>query len=151
MFIHSQKEKFECLVTPDITNLINLVNTDTYKIYAIIENDKLISCYFFKDSLMYYDDKEPTKFNIKSIDLFASITNCHHNEIFIKGFSLALHKYSRQIKAKLITIENISNNNIIINNMFLLNIIPKVVSPTAYFLYNYAKRPILPEKIFLLT
>ena len=150
IFIHSQKEKFDCLITPDITNLINLVNNDTYKIYAIIENDKLIACYFFKDSHMHYDDNQTNKFNIKSIDYFASISNCHHNEIFIKGFSIALHKYSKKIKARLVTIENISDNNIIINNMFLLNIIPKIVSPTAYFLYNYAKRPILPEKTFLL-
>lgn len=151
MFIHSQKEHFDCLITPDITNLINLVNNDTYKIYAIIENDKLLACYFFKDSHMYYDDEEKTKFNVKSIDCFASITNCHHNEIFIKGFSIALRKYAKKTKAKLITIENISDNNIIVNNMFLLNIIPKIVSPTAYFLYNYAKKPILPEKTFLLT
>ena len=39
---------------------------------------------------MYYDDNMYNKFDIKSIDLFASITNCHHNEIFIKGFKVEL-------------------------------------------------------------
>ena len=90
--------------------------------------------------------KSETK--IKAIECFASISDCY-SQIFIKGFSIALYKYSKIIKAKLITIENISHNNIIINNMFLLNIIPIIVSPTAYFLYNYAKRPILPEKVFI--
>jgi hypothetical protein len=170
-FIQSQKTKFECFVLPDLTNLLNLVTSNTYKIYGLREKDKLIAVYFFRNSYMSYDlrsekekenneDREKeTKKNSKnskkskkeicSIECFASINDTIH-EIFIAGFSLTLYKYSKMIKAKLITIENIGNNNIIINHIFLLNIIPRIVSPTAYFYYNYAKRPILPEKAMII-
>ena len=168
-FIQEQKTKFECFVLPDLTNLLNLVTSNTYTIYGLREKDHVISCvYFFRNSYMSYDlrsekekenneDREKeTKKNSKknkkeicAVECFASINDTAH-EIFISGFSLALYKYSKIIKAKLITIENIGNNNIIINNIFLLNIIPRIVSSTAYFYYNYAKRSILPEKAMII-
>lgn len=151
----SNQTKFECFVLPDLSNLINLVINETFKIYGIIENDRLIAVYFFKNSHMSYDirteeEKEKKLIEVKAIEYFAAINNCHHNEIFIKGFTVALHKYSKKIKAKLVTIENIGDNNIIINHIFLLNIIPRLVSPTAYFYYNYAKLPIMPDKAFII-
>ena len=159
-FIQSQQSKFECFILPDYSNLLNLVNKETYIIYGIIENDQLIACYFFRNSYMSYDvrtieqkerDIDKKIIYSKAIDCFASLTNCPHNEIFINGFSIALHKYAKKLKAQLVTIENIGNNNIIINHIFLLNIIPIIVSPTAYFYYNYAKRPILPEHAFIIS
>ena len=167
--IEEQKTKYECFILPDFTNLLNLIINDTYKIYGIIENDILIAAYFFRNSFMTYDlrtekekeedekdeDREKKKIkkdskkNVKAIECFATVNNTER-QIFITGFSLALYKYSKIIKAKLITIENIGNNNIIINNIFLLNIIPRIVSPTAFFYYNYAKRPILPEKAIII-
>lgn len=151
LFIHSQKDKYDCLIIPDIGNIINLINNETYKVYGIIENNKLIACYFFKDSFMYYNENNTDKYDIKSVEFFASITNCHHNEIFIKGFSLALHTYAKKINFKLVTIENISSNNIILNYIFTQNLIIKIISPTAYFLYNYVTRPIPSERTFILS
>lgn len=156
-FIYEQNFKFECLILPDYTNLINLVN-NTFIVYGIIENGKLISCYFFRDSFMTYDmrserekDLEPANKELrreKSIECFASLSNCHHNEIFIKGFTDSLYKYSKKSTATLVTIENISHNNIIVN--YLLNIHPIIISPTAYFYYNYVKKPVLSEKAFII-
>lgn len=153
-FICNQKAKFECFILPDYGNLLNMVS-DTYHIYGIIENNSLIACYFFRNSYMSYDmrsekerDEGIKQNKVKSIELFASINNCHHNEIFIKGFSIALHKYAK--KKALITIENIGHNNIIINNLFILKLVPRIVSPTAYFYYNYVKKPIFPEKAFII-
>jgi hypothetical protein len=161
-FIYDQKNRFDCFILPDLSNLINLINSNTYKIYGIIENEVLIAVYFFRDSDMYYEkDKEREKDGvkdgekngekkIKAIDCFASINNCHHNEIFLKGFLVALHKYSKKMKAKLLTIENIGDTNIIISKFFLLNLIPRIVSPTAYFYYNYSKKPIAPGKTVII-
>ena len=156
-FIYEQKSKFDCFVIPDYGNILNLINCNTYVVYGIIENNKLISCYFFRNSYMTYDMRneieiEENKKIIekKSIELFASISCCHHNEIFLKGFTIALYKYSKKIKADLITIENISHNNIIIDNLFLLNKLPLLISPTAYFYYNYVKKSCLSEKTFII-
>jgi len=133
--IHSQRNKLECFIIPDLTNLLNLINNETYKVYGILEKDTLIACYFFRNSYIQNDE----------IVFFASISNCYY-EIFIKGFTIALKK----IKAKHITIENISHNNIIINYLFLLNIIPKFTISSYFYFYNYIKKPILPENIVIL-
>ena len=135
-FIYGIKSRFECIVLPDLTNLLNLITNDTYTIYGIIQGDELLACYFFRDK-------------INAIECFASISDID-NEIFIRGFSIALYKYSKKMKTKLITIENISDNNIIINNLFLLNIIPKNIIEISYYLYNYSKKPIIPEKVVII-
>ena len=140
-FIETQNAKFDCFVLPDFSNLLSLISNKVYIIYGIIENRE-------KDT------------SIKSIDYFGSIDNSDGNSnsknkkdntIFLIGFNIALHKaIKKQKQIKLITIENISDNYIIINNLFLLNVIPKFTSPTAYFYYNYAKRPIRPEHALIL-
>ena len=166
-FIETQNAKFDCFVLPDFSNLLSLISNKVYIIYGIIENHELIAAYFFKDSQMCYseegdddlENREKDK-SIKSIDYFGSIDNSDGNSnsknkkdntIFLIGFNIALHKaIKKQKQIKLITIENISDNYIIINNLFLLNVIPKFTSPTAYFYYNYAKRPIRPEHALIL-
>jgi hypothetical protein len=131
-FIFNQKQVFDCFALPDLTNLISLITNDTYKIYAIIENNNLIACYFFRD-----------------LNLFASVSECK-NEIFINGFIKSVHKYAKKIKAELLTIDNISHNNIIINYMFSLNVILKLEGELTYYFYNYAKKPILAERTLLI-
>jgi hypothetical protein len=132
-FIFYQKQVFDCFALPDLTNLISLITNDTYKIYAIIENNKLIACYFFRD-----------------LNLFASVSDCK-DDIFINGFIKSVHKYAKKIKAEILTVDNISHNNIIVNYIFSLNIIPKIEGELTYYFYNYAKKPISAEKVLLLT
>ena len=133
--IYKLKNKFDCFIIPDLTNLINLITTGIYYVYGIIEKDTLISCYFFRKSLKQDN----------TIICFASISNCY-NKLFLTGFSMAKNKFD----LSLILIENISHNNIIINNLVLLNIIPKYIDFSYYYLYNYLNRQIIPEKIFIL-
>ena len=164
-FIYSQKNKFNCFILPDMANLLNLINNKTYIVYVIIQKNIILACYFFRDCYMQNKsinksadkstDKSNDKSNDKSIQIsrsinliecFASINNCQ-NEFFISGFYNAIKK----INARLITIENISHNNIMINYLFLLNIISKNKNKISYFLYNYIKNPILHDTIFILT
>lgn len=133
--IYNLKNKFDCFIIPDLTNLINLITSGIYYVYGIIEKDTLISCYFFRKSLRQDN----------TIICFASISNCY-NKLFFTGFSMAINKFD----VSLISIENISHNNIIINNLVLLNIIPKYIHSSDYYLYNYLNRVIIPEKIFIL-
>ena len=172
-FMYNQQQLFECLIIPDIYQLINLVTNNTYIIYGIMENNIFKAVYFFKDSQMIYnfDDKREKNNNqtisketisketisketinkkIKSLDCFASINLFNNFDLFLNGFYLALSKCNKNNIFTLITIENISSNNIIINNLFMLNKLPRIVSPTAYFYYNFAKKPILPEKALII-
>lgn len=140
-FICDQTTKFHCFVLPDLGNLLSLINNKIYMIYGIIENHELIAAYFFKKGE-------------KSIDFIGSINNTNDAddvEVFIIGFNMALRKAIRREKTiKLLTIENIADNNRIVNNLFLLNIVPRFTNQTAYFYCNYAKRPIAPELALLI-
>lgn len=143
-FMFEIKNKFDCLILPDITNILNLVNNETFIIYGLICDLKLISCYIFRDSNMHYYEDKPKK----AIDLFCSINNST-NEIFIKGFIMSIYKIYKNIY-DYITIENISDSNIILDEFFNNKIQTTIISPTAYFLYNYVKKPINPNKCVII-
>tara|TARA_R110002074_G_scaffold139058_1_gene284536 strand:- start:181 stop:1440 length:1260 start_codon:yes stop_codon:yes gene_type:complete len=167
-FIYSKKHLFDCIVLPDINQIINLVSNNTYIIYGIIENNDFKAVYFFKDSQMIYNlegkreniinnhnikktiNKRNINKKLKSIDFFASINLFNDDKLFINCFNLVLSKCNKNKTFTLITIENISCNYIIINNLFMLNKNPIIVSPTAYFYYNYARKKILPEKALII-
>lgn len=143
-FIHSRREFFECFILPDLSNLLSLINNNIYKIYGLICNNELISCYCFRDSYMLYNNTD------KSIEFFASISNCKTDELFFSGFLLSLKKSSEYFKSTLFTCENLSDN-IIISKKLLEKYTPKLTSPTAYFLYNYANYTIKSDKTFIIT
>jgi len=150
-FITNHRNKFDCFVLPDFSHLLNLVS-NTYKIYGILENDALIACYCFKDSQMTYNlaNNKNAK-GCRALEFFASINNCPNEEYFITGFTIALHKCRKELNADLVIIENISDNTLIINSLSKNNIKAIFNSPTAYFYYNYASRPLLSDKVFILN
>jgi hypothetical protein len=71
------------------------------------------------------------------LSFFASINGCKNNSLFIQGFKISFWKIAAENFFGFSAIENISHNNIIIDNI-ILKTKPLVVSPTAYFFYNFA-------------
>ena len=60
------------------------------------------------------------------------------DNIFIRGFKISFWKIAAENYFGFAAIENISHNNIIINNLLIKNK-PIIISPTAYFFYqNFA-------------
>ena len=70
------------------------------------------------------------------LSCFASIKDCDDN-IFIQGFKISFWKIAAENYFGFSAIENISHNDIIINNI-ILKTTPLIISPTAYFFYNFA-------------
>ena len=147
-FIDSNSYKFDCTITVCKPNLLNLILKNIYKVYGILSNNKLVSCYMFRANDMFYNEiklKDKGEKIRESIDLVVSINNTDDNN-FLNGFKIAVNKLSKFY----INIENISNNNIIINNL-LKSLKPKFIAPIAYFFYNYAKRPLSSDKVLLIV
>jgi hypothetical protein len=142
-FILNQKSNFDCFILPNIGNLRNLIVNKIYIVYGIIIKNELISCYFYRDSYMTYKSG-------KSVELFASINSCDYN-IFICGFIDSILNYVKNNDIKYLTIENISNNNIILKKLKNYSIIPILKNPTAYFFYNYITKPKLSNNICILA
>ena len=74
---------------------------------------------------------------------------CEEN-IFIQGFKVIFWKIAAENYFGFASIENISHNNIIINNL-LIKTKPLVISPTAYFFYNFAYPTFNATKVLIIN
>ena len=147
--LNEKRNKFDCFIISDLSNLINLINNDIYNIYGIVINNKLMSCYFFKNSNMYYYNDIDLSFNIKSLEFFASINNTN-NSIFVSGFINSLYEINKS-NYKYLIIDNISHNNIILDDFKNKNINDCYKNKNAFFLYNYIERPINSNSVFIIS
>ena len=103
-----------------------------------------MSCYFFKDSEMVYNDNNTEK---KALDLFASIHSIEIDKnIFINSLNNILINFIKDYHY--LTIEYIGDN--ILFTDYFSNSKITIVSPTAYFLYNYVTKPIIPNNCFII-
>lgn len=137
-FFKLHKHLFDCCITPHISNLISLIENKTVFIYLLKQNTTILGCYIFKDTDTLYNNKK----SIECISSISSIKNDTSN-LFYKGFTLAYYYIVKQLKSKIVLIENIAHNNEIIkhiqNDSFSY-------SPTAFFLYNYVAKTTNPYK-----
>ena len=114
-------------------------------IYLLLQHRAPRAAYFYRNSATFYE-------NNGMVDCIGSIkdpTKCPI-DLFICGFRHALHKLHKTNNYKYVLIENISDNNIIIQNI-LINHAPFSKSPTAYYFYNFAHRPFLNTEVFILN
>ena len=124
--------KYKCIIIPSYELINNLLKNDKLLIYGIIENNSLNSIYIFRNTPLY--DKD----NMKITECLCSISLCHYEEIFIRGYTQTIHKIKKKYNIDKIIIDNVSDNNIIINYFnnnkikFLFNYF------NAFYLYNYA-------------
>jgi len=129
-FILNNNKNFDIIIITEITNILELIKTKNIFIYAIICDEIIQCCYFFRKSCVEIEK------NIEVLSCFASICSCNEN-IFIQGFKISFWKIAAENYFGFSAIENISHNNIIINNI-ILKTPPLIISPTAYFFYNFA-------------
>ena len=129
-FILNNNKNFDIIIITEITNILELIKTKNIFIYAIICDEIIQCCYFFRKSCVQIEK------NIEVLSCFASICSCNEN-IFIQGFKISFWKIAAENYFGFSAIENISHNNIIINNI-ILKTPPLIISPTAYFFYNFA-------------
>ena len=142
-YINNNKDKFDIIIISSLSNIIELIKTRNIFIYVIIVDDEIISAYFFRKSCVQI------KKNLEVLSCFASISSCEDN-IFIQGFKISFWKIASENFFGFSAIENISDNNIIINNL-ILKTKPFIVSPTAYFFYNFAYPTFKYDKVFILN
>ena len=155
-FIKLKTPYFECIVMPDITNLMNLIKTENIIIYALLDTNKqILATYVYRNLNLNYDGKKVME--CISIVLHESILQEKEKEeakkVYELSFNIALLKLKKKFPFDLLLIENTANANLIIdyfnNNKNNNNIILKFKSPTAFFLYNYATYSVKNTKALL--
>jgi len=143
-FIKNNNKNFDIIINSDISNIIELIKTKNIFIYVILINDKIISAYFYKKSCTFIEKR------LEVLNCFASINNCDSEEIFIHGFKISFWKTAEKNKFGFAAIENISHNNIIINNL-ILKTNPLIITQTAYIFYNFAYNKFKSEKVLIIN
>lgn len=128
-FIQQYGKKFDIVINTEVTNIIELIKTKNIFIYSIIVDDAIICAYFFRKSCIQIEK------DMEVLSCFASICNTN-DDIFIKGFKISFWKIASENYFGFCAIEDISDNNIIINNI-ISKTKPLIISPTAYFFYNF--------------
>jgi len=142
-FIKVNNDKFDIIIIPEVTNILELIKTKNIFIYAILCDEKILCCYFYRKSCVQIEK------GLEVLSCFASISNVEEN-VFCQGFKISFWKIAAENFFGFAAIENISHNNIIINNI-MLKTIPLIKSPTAYFFYNFAYPTFKPDKSLIIN
>lgn len=142
-FIKINKEKFDIVINADMANILELIKTKNIFVYAVLCDEKIVCCYFYRKSCIEIEK------GLEVLSCFASICDCE-NDIFIQGFKISFWKISAENFFGFCALENLSNNNLIINNI-MIKTQPLIISPTAYFFYNFAYPTFKPEKVLIIN
>jgi GNAT superfamily N-acetyltransferase len=142
-FFRENKCKFDIVINSEVANIIELIKTKNIFIYIVIKNNNIVCAYFFRKSCIQIEK------GIEVLSCFASISNTS-DEIFIQGFKISFWKIAAENYFGFLAIEEISDNYIIINNI-KKKTNPSIISPTAYFFYNFAYPTFKPDKVFILN
>jgi hypothetical protein len=142
-FIKENNANFDIVISVDIPNIIELIKTKNIFMNAILCDDKIICAYFFRKSCVFVEK------DMEVLSCFGSINDGLDEDIFIQGFKISFWNIADKNNFGFCAIENISHNNVIINNL-LIKTHPSVVSPTAYFFYNFAYYSFKHEKVLII-
>jgi len=142
-FICNNSSKFDIIIKPDMANIMELIKTKNIFAYAVLCDEEILCCYFFRKSCVQIEK------GLEVLSLFASICDCEE-DIFIQGFKVSFWKIAAENFFGFAALEYISHNNIIINNI-MLKTNPLIISPTAYFFYNFAYPTFHSDKVFIIN
>ena len=144
--INTMNNKWDITIYPEISNLMELVATKNLFVKMLVIDGNIEAAYIFRKTCTFIEkDKE-------IISCIASINGpTLSRDKFIKGFKMALWTIIKENQNfGYLVIEDISDNTCIINNI-CVKTHPLVVSPSAYFFYNFAYSPFKSERCLIIN
>ena len=140
------KNKWDIIIYPEISNIIELVATNNLFVKMLVIDGNIEAVYIFRKTCTFIEKEK------EIISCIASINgDVLTRDEFIKGFKLSLWSIVKEHNNfKYVTIEDISDNASIINNI-CIKTHPMVISPMAYFFYNFAYSPFKSEKCLIIN
>ena len=134
---------FEICIHTEFGNIIELLKTKNSFIYVLMKQQEIQCAYFYKKSCVFVEK------DLEVLTCIGSIQNSSNSEMFIHGFKLSFWKIAEKNNFGFAAIENISHNHIIIHNL-MKKTKPSVISPSAYFFYNFAYPTFSSNKTWIL-
>jgi hypothetical protein len=144
-FLKEKMENFDIVITTSYFNMLDLIKSGNIFIYFIMIDDEICSAYFFRKTCVFVDK------NSEALTCFASVNDFdrNSNKIFVDGYKNSLYKIIEKHKEfSCAVLENTSHNDILIQDI-LLETRPFIISPTAYFFYNFAYPSFKSSKCFI--
>jgi len=128
-----------------MANIATLINTGNLIIYTLLENKDILAVYLFKNPQVLMREFTTLDKDVRMVDkirekriiqCIGSINNSESNNLFILGFHHAIFRLRKQ-KFETVCIDNISNNDLIIENI-LTKYTPFMVKTQYYYFHNFA-------------
>ena len=150
-FMNETKNKWDIMICPEMSNMMELVKTSNIYIMMIVVGTSIKASYIYKKTACHiYNDIKNSYSEVLSC--VASI-NGHYltTNQFIDGFKIVTSTLLEKCEnCKYCSIENISDNDVIISNIKMKT--PCIIqNPTAYFFYNFAYSPFQSNKCLILN
>ena len=138
-FLNNCKDKFKCFITTNIQNILTLIETNNFIIYCAQQKGQILCCYFFRDNCTYYNGEK------RVVNNFCNIDNCIVEDVFVYCYGKIIQKLKKRFH--MLLIENNGGSNKLVNKILLTHK-PDLISPTAYYFYNYLIRPLKPHEFY---
>lgn len=143
-FIKEQMTDFDICIQPEVSNLIECIQTKNVFVFMVIQENVVTSAYFFRKL------STSMRKGCDAVCCFASINNAHgDHDTFVHAYHVALSKICDKENFLFSVVESISNNSILIQHI-TKKMKPSLVSPTAFFFYNFAYPTFDPKKCLIL-
>ena len=135
------KTKFKCFITLNLGHIFHLIEKEHIKITVLMINEKFKCFYVFKNPYTTYD-------GVNSLEFCSSYKNEEiGNDVFTLGFLISMSLISKDLDSKILLVENLSNNNIILK--LLLDRYSYIAKPVnSLYFYNFAYHPKESKDIF---
>jgi hypothetical protein len=143
-FMKRTKDMFEVTMCADMSNIVELINTKNVFVQMLLEDKIIVSAYFYRKTCVFIEK------GIEVLCCFASM-NATEEASFIQGFKSSFWKTCEKHYFGFLAIESISHNYILIDNL-KQKTAPTIISPTAYFFYNFVYPTVTSStKVFILN
>ena len=120
-------DDFDLVVMSESSNIVTLLDTNNIFISVLLTGNEIVAAYFFRKTCVTIEA------NKEVLTCIGSVNHCETDDVFVKGFKMCFWEISNKFNFKYLAIENISHNHYIVDTLK-----PALISPTAYFFYNYA-------------
>lgn len=134
-FIMHVDNKWECTIVPNLDNIIALVKSKNLFIVAALNvmTKQIEGCWIYRDSCVQIKE------NGKILTLIGSVCKPRgYMSTFIAQFRASLAFIVPMLtNVAYLSVEDVSHNKFIVDNILVQKQIPIIVSPTTYTFYNY--------------
>lgn len=128
------KKNFPIFLSHSLGHIFNLVEKNQMIIMCLMVNEEFVCYYIFKNPHTTYN-------GVNSLEVCSSYKGeTINNDLFTLGFMISMSLVSKDLESKIILVENLANNDIIIN-LLLQKYAYFAKTINSLYLYNYASYP----------